>query len=167
MSTKIYTGFIFKNKSLMQVHKEIMKFRAEAKKIVYEEVKQWQSRRIAYLIDAHALGALDKELESEFIRYGPLYMTWREISRRKRGMDNTGYRDPEIDFTFSMAILPLRRKILGIYYGENKRLIDPVKFEEGAWWFYEETWSARYGPFSSREEAYAELSEYARRLEDV
>ncbi len=38
---------------------------------------------------------------------------------------------------------------------------DPVHEEEGKWWFYDETWADRLGPFDTEEEARIAISEYA------
>jgi len=36
--------------------------------------------------------------------------------------------------------------------------------DETGWYHYDETWSDKYGPFSTREIAYAHLVEYCRQL---
>lgn len=41
---------------------------------------------------------------------------------------------------------------------------DPVRWEEGKWWYYDETWSDRNGPFSSQDEARKACIEYAKSL---
>lgn len=40
----------------------------------------------------------------------------------------------------------------------------PVRQEEGKWWFYDETWSNRYGPYETEVEARAGLTKYAETL---
>lgn len=37
---------------------------------------------------------------------------------------------------------------------------DPVRQEDGGWWFYEETWADRHGPFLSEAETRAHLKVY-------
>ncbi len=37
---------------------------------------------------------------------------------------------------------------------------DPVRFEDDAWWFYDETWSYRIGPFADEATARSELAHY-------
>jgi hypothetical protein len=39
---------------------------------------------------------------------------------------------------------------------------DPVHFADGSWWFWNETWSERHGPFASVALAHAALNRYAR-----
>lgn len=42
---------------------------------------------------------------------------------------------------------------------------DPVHFDEGGWWFWDETWSGREGPFESRTRAREALSRYCVELD--
>ena len=42
---------------------------------------------------------------------------------------------------------------------------DPIHKDAEGWWFYDETWSDRVGPFSSQEEARAALGRYTDFLE--
>jgi hypothetical protein len=37
---------------------------------------------------------------------------------------------------------------------------DPVEFDEGQWWFWDESWSQRLGPFESEAEARDVLRDY-------
>jgi hypothetical protein len=39
---------------------------------------------------------------------------------------------------------------------------DPVHFDAGSWWFYEEDWSHRQGPFATEAIARAALNAYAK-----
>lgn len=39
---------------------------------------------------------------------------------------------------------------------------DPVHFDEGSWWFWDETWSTRYGPYGSEAEARERINAYAK-----
>jgi len=38
-----------------------------------------------------------------------------------------------------------------------------AKFEDGMWWFWDEIWANRYGPFETEEEAVDACAEYCRR----
>lgn len=42
--------------------------------------------------------------------------------------------------------------------------IEVTHQHEGKWWFWNETWSDRYGPYESKEEASKALFEYAKNL---
>lgn len=42
---------------------------------------------------------------------------------------------------------------------------DPVHESEGNWWFWDETWAYRYGPYESREDAVAALRQYVKELD--
>ena len=37
---------------------------------------------------------------------------------------------------------------------------DPVHSEDGHWWFWDESWADRHGPFASEDEARRALSAY-------
>jgi len=44
----------------------------------------------------------------------------------------------------------------------NDRVGDPVCQFEGKWYFYDETWSDRSGPFDTEQEAREELDRYCK-----
>ena len=39
---------------------------------------------------------------------------------------------------------------------------NPVRFEDNAWWFWDEIWIDRYGPFETEEEATDACTEYCK-----
>lgn len=41
---------------------------------------------------------------------------------------------------------------------------NPVRFEDGQWWFYDEIWMDRCGPFETKKEATDACAEYCRGL---
>lgn len=41
---------------------------------------------------------------------------------------------------------------------------DPVHEDAGGWWFWDETWADRHGPYPSEGEARTALKDYARQL---
>lgn len=41
---------------------------------------------------------------------------------------------------------------------------DPVHFHEGKWWFWDEVWVDRMGPFETKEEARAEILRYCKEV---
>lgn len=46
---------------------------------------------------------------------------------------------------------------------ESKLWMDPVhQGEDGFWYFWDETWSSKYGPYRTEDEANAAIVEYAR-----
>ena len=44
----------------------------------------------------------------------------------------------------------------------EEKSCDPVRLEDGRWYFWDEVWSQRYGPYGSEEEARSELELYCR-----
>ena len=43
--------------------------------------------------------------------------------------------------------------------------MDPVHEDSEGWWFWDETWADRLGPFDTEEEARVALDKYAHSLE--
>lgn len=43
---------------------------------------------------------------------------------------------------------------------EHPEWQDPVHQDYGAWWFWDETWGDRYGPYETEKQARAELRRY-------
>lgn len=43
---------------------------------------------------------------------------------------------------------------------------DPIHQDDEGWWFWDETWSDRYGPFINEEAARHELKIYVQNLEE-
>lgn len=42
---------------------------------------------------------------------------------------------------------------------------NPVHFDDGNWWFWNETWTDRYGPYETEQEAIKMCKDYAYYLE--
>ena len=124
MSIKIYTGFQFKHKNLMQIHREIMKFRKEARALAERKAAQWQIKKAVEILDRFTLGGGKKEFRNKVKTDGPFYMAFSELMERQREIEKTKQRDPEVDFSFELSIHPLRNKVLGMYFAEDRDLID-------------------------------------------
>ncbi len=62
-----------------------------------------------------------------------------------------------------------RIKLFGKFYvkGNGYNIMtwnpNPVRHENGAWWFYDETWAFRDGPYLTEEKATEECSKYCER----
>lgn len=50
---------------------------------------------------------------------------------------------------------------------ENDLPDTPLHQEDGKWYFWDETWSDRYGPFDTEEKAKEELAKYAVYLDNI
>jgi len=126
MSTKIYTGFRFQDDmTLMQIHEAIMKFQKMADDIVFDEVANWITRTSVWYFDSLTMGWLEGESKETSMRSCVLSAASQMLNKMKREMDKSMVRDPWIDFTMEISILPLgRKKILGMYFAENQRLIN-------------------------------------------
>lgn len=55
-------------------------------------------------------------------------------------------------------------RLRAIHTPPPSRARDPIHEEDGRWYFWDETWSSRIGPFLSRPGAAAYLRMYARSL---
>lgn len=44
--------------------------------------------------------------------------------------------------------------------------MNEIEQVDGKWYFYDETWSTRYGPFDTEEEVKREFAEYCKHLEE-
>lgn len=50
------------------------------------------------------------------------------------------------------------------YKPASDRRGDPLHSDKHGWWFFDETWSDRHGPYADEETARAELERYAAAL---
>lgn len=46
--------------------------------------------------------------------------------------------------------------------GFDEEEYTPIHREDGKWWFWDECWCTKYGPFDSREEAQMGLNQYVK-----
>lgn len=140
MSTKIYAGFMFPYGTTMEnVHCKLMEFRLLANDIMHEEIASWQAKRCSQLYDEWTLGLIKKNKKdpkscvlSTIEKHGVLVAVSHELSSRTREIEKTQQRDPDVDFSMELSILPIRGKIMGIYYAENDKLISTLKSQP---WF--------------------------------
>lgn len=126
MSTKIYNGFRFKTNDLRKVFKEISGFRIMLQPIAEKKAGEAVTRIAVEILDDVCCGMIKKNEYTEkkiFNRNAPVYALNQYMERVKK-MKSSGVRDPEVDFDFEMAILPMKNQILGIYYTEQEYFAD-------------------------------------------
>jgi hypothetical protein len=118
LSTKIYTGFIFKTMDFFKIHREIMKFRAAAREIAI--------RKNATVIAAMASYQIDRRVYNfpHEIPTGSNPLGWaaEQVRKMQHEIKKTMERNPCVDLSFNLSILPIPGKILGIYYTEDDEL---------------------------------------------
>jgi len=117
MSTKIYTGFKFRNPHLLVIHHQIQAFRKELKALVLEKCSRLVAEMATHRIDRLAMGMKVQEPSSDC----PLACAWSKLNEEKRKIDKTQERNPIFDFDFELAIFPLSEdKVLGMYFTEQE-----------------------------------------------
>lgn len=120
MSTKIYDGFKFRTMDLMKIHRCIMKFRKELEVRVEQKVADLVARRVEQILDELALGYRNLSGNEST----PYIEAWTTIQDDLEQVRRTHERNPEVDFSFELSILPLNNKILGVSYTECQDFMD-------------------------------------------
>ena len=118
MSTKIFTGFRLTLTNWNRIHDEIVKLQAETKPLVDRMAAKFLAERTVRLLDEAALSG--KPVEQN-----PLSAAHHEFMERQKKIRATGLRDPEVDFEFTLVLVP-QRKLgpVGMYFTEQKELAD-------------------------------------------
>lgn len=112
MSTKIYSGFRFVPSDLNEIHALLMAYRPAVKAAVHAAQCRFLATTAADIIDKAALnGGLAGE---------PLSIAHDEMRRRQKEVRTTGYRDPEVDFDFKLAVMPYGERVYGIVFCEQR-----------------------------------------------
>jgi len=117
MSTKIYNGFIFKTNDFNKIHKEIMSFRKKIAPIVKDKAARVISVMSTNTIDRLCIG-MDELPDEKY--YSPFYKAEQEIHDRIRDIKRTQIRDPIFNFSCDISIHPIKNKILGIIFTEQR-----------------------------------------------
>lgn len=60
--------------------------------------------------------------------------------------------------------VPLKNSPSTTVYILNSHTNNPITIENGEYYFYDKSWSFKYGPFSTEQECRDELNEYAKKL---
>ncbi len=118
MSTKIYNGFKFNTNNLRVIHKWLMELRKNVQPLAKKSMAKEEASRMTRLID---LGYEEPYLTTE-----------KQLQKELRELKQSSYRNPSIDFEFSVTIHPLANKILGIYYTEQKEFSNLIQTQS---WF--------------------------------
>lgn len=126
MSTKIYNGYCLPLMGTL----ELMAFLNKVKnKIVPIHDELWNNvlaKQATALIDFSALG--DYKAVKEAIRdkdavsFRPKWEAYEGIRNRIKKINETKLRDPEIDFGFSVCLIPTKSKILALLYTEKEKM---------------------------------------------
>ena len=144
MSTKIYNGIKLTKMNLQGLRHFAARLREQIAPIHLELYCKAVADLCTLIIDDRKLlGNYDyhKREEERYSKSGsksPLSMARWNIYERQRAIKRTQERDPEVDFDFSISILPIRGKTLAIPYTEQSKFLEalnamPEVSEYGYW----------------------------------
>jgi hypothetical protein len=115
MSTKIYTGFKFKTNNFFEIFNELKAIRAQCIPLLEGRMNKLMAERSVTLLDRYCY------YKEKFPKpTAPIVDTWLEIMERVKKVKQTSQRDPEVDFSFQICIIPYNNEFFGIYYTEQK-----------------------------------------------
>lgn len=135
MSTKIYTGFEFVGENdIRSIHKNIRDFQVELEPVVNKMICSFIVRTaVAYHDDVVYLG---HKVNSG--RVEPIWNAIQEFNDRENEIKKTRRRDPEVDFEFEITVHPIKDKVLGMHFTEQrefqKLLSEKPWFKEYGYW---------------------------------
>lgn len=113
MSTKVYNGFKFKSSDMIDIHTAIMDFRMELEALHLRALAELYAKLAVQMIDKAAM------VPGKHAGESPLVKAWENVITRQKEIKKTGGRDPDVDFDFSLSILPFRGEVYGIVYTEK------------------------------------------------
>ncbi len=83
------------------------------------------AKKAVEVIDRSATLSLRKGEKSREIAT-PVSHVWNEIEARRKEIRTSGYRDPEVDFSFSVVLFPIDGTLLGHAYCEQGDWVDEL-----------------------------------------
>ena len=118
MSWHLENGFRFREPDLYTIHLQMMNLRKAARPVVLDLASRYTAEAATSLLDRRAVG-----LETSSAKHGSILAeVMKDVWDRQRRVESTKERDPAIDFSFEIAILPMVGRTLGVYYTEQKAL---------------------------------------------
>ena len=118
MSTKIYNGFRINLTSLPSIHKALLDLRAKLRPLQDAKVKRYVIQTAVAIFDQHTLNYPMPEGVSKHST--PMTYASSDYLKDVRRLKNTMERNPMVDTSFELAIIPVSAKvILGIPYVDD------------------------------------------------
>lgn len=130
MSTKIFTGFRFKQRNIREIHQDLV--------YLGKVVRQRTQGQINLLIHRCAVSVFDHRSVKKVAPFdahpegSPMSSARWWFMKSVREIRRTNLRDPLVDFDFEVVVFPLRTKFLGTYYCEQEDLVDLLSSQD---WF--------------------------------
>ena len=128
MSTKIYYGFIIENLDATSLMSALKKFRSEACALAEKEYLTWFANQMAIDCDDALFFKTNQE--------APTIMNFGLATHNRMVLiEATSQRDPEVDWTFEIALAPKsNNEWLGIYFCEKPSFRELIESQS---WFTE------------------------------
>lgn len=115
MSTKIYNGFIIPGADLDAAYELARRYR--------QFIREWTEQATIRYCATACIGLIDTCAWEQREVSAPLRQIVKDLVKRQMELRNGPYRDPEIDFQFSVCFLPRRASVYGIVYTEQRELL--------------------------------------------
>lgn len=122
MSTKIYNAFRFLTTDLLEVHRSCMVFRQKFKPLAEEKAAKWLVKRAVEELDRRTVRQNDAEFKPAFC--SPFCLAWDEMLEKMRRVERETAREPDVDFSVIVSILPHATGLYGIIYTEQQDFRD-------------------------------------------
>ena len=133
MSTKIYTGFRFTSPDLNQVYSNIRAFRDYVRPLAKRMVRRYAVQAAVTEHDYWEYSGRTRHEDTSF-----LFNIIDDLMSRQRKIETTHQRDPVVDFSLEIAVLPIRGAVLGIFYTEQAAFDRLIRrqpwFKEYGYW---------------------------------
>ena len=130
MSTKIYSGFVFKSADIFAIHNIIQQFRHKIDAYISEEYKQYAANLASCYVDKIACGMVcnDKNDENEKQMY-PVYYAFKVLSDAAREAQKSIYKGDIFDYSCSVTVHPYNGRFYGMLFCDKKE-IDKMWFDQ-------------------------------------
>ena len=126
MSLKIYEGCVIRGHNLSSFLPELQALGQQFEETAQLLAMQWLARFATHLFDQAQAGLADPDPGS------PLSRAWRTLNERQTEVRRTSRRDPAVDFSAEVTVIPTGRRLLAIAYIEHPQLRE--LWQSQPWW---------------------------------
>jgi hypothetical protein len=131
MSMKIYNGYKLPYMSLNRLQEFVTRLRRDFCDLAEDIFNELMAEQMTLLVDNISLYGLDliieeyKEKNIDISNKSTPYLTafWMIMDKSKEYRNSQKLIDKKYDFDCSIVLIPQGRKILALYYGENKKYL--------------------------------------------
>jgi hypothetical protein len=137
MSISLGTAFWLDVKDLNEAWRLLSEFRGSLQNIGRKANAELYAKHATILIDQDATLSL-REGEISPAKGSPLSVAASAIKERRKDISRTGYRDPEVDFDFTVTLCPAEGTFYGLVHSEQDAWTDLLlnidKVHHAPWW---------------------------------